>query len=509
MRPFSHQEQPVQNRGSESPSGCCGPISGLADTLRLFCVVPGFWRLCTYQILTSAGCLLPLVYYVGPVLSQEWGDNAASNTLWVNAAGFFCATFGAPFFGMWSDGRARKTSMTIVALCTIIRFIPFAFLPPAQGLSVYVVTDVLTAPFIAQTSGSPVLWAWMSDVLPVEHRELGFSLVFALGSLASWAAGTLASAVVSAYKLPPQTFYWSGLALIGLALLLIITSPSMAPPAADDDEQLLSPRHQRKGLKDLMLKPLRLVSRKRSLRLICAVAAFVTLPDIAVSHAALPIVYVILGVDGRGHRDAQAAVSNWFISFPNIFMLPLFATIGVFAKRFGPARTLAVWTPITCVFFSTTALLHWVDSPPVEVMCGLTMLAPITIYPPLQALVAILVPSNRIGEAMGAVAACKNLASLAAPLIMNVAVSAMSERHDLYWTLFPGGALLMLAGAWPFTVLLAKRVQAGQDGDLDWSVWSSISGMSSHWQTAPRSHRSNAPGSLTSATRSLRGDASG
>merc|ERR1711957_945620 len=97
----------------------------------------------------------------------------------------------------------------------------------------------------------------------------------------------------------------------------------------------------------------------------------------------------------------------------------------------------------------------------IECSCGLLMIAPLTLYAPISALVTQLVPPGRVGEAMGAVAACKNIASLIAPLIMGVILEklAASGRNDLYWTIFPGGALLMLLTAWPFSLMLARVPQ--------------------------------------------------
>lgn len=469
------------NDGSFAPGGGAQRPSGIALVRRLFYTVPGFWRLVAYQFCGSAGPLLPAIYYLGPLASQVWGDNAAAYSAWSNAVQFAVAMIGAPLFGTWSDGRPRKISMAILATCQIIRLAPLALFTGEGSLWGAVIIGGITAPFVPQISGSPVLWAWMTDMIPQEYRETGFSFLFAAGAVAAWLTGNVVSAVMIALSLRPQVYVWVGAFINVVGLLLVVTAPSQAPPAKTDDEDP-DPLSRRRGFKDTVLSPFRLVVRKRTLRLICGMAAFVTLPDVAVTYVALPLVLVLLGIDGVGHDEEQASVAHWFLMFPAIFMVGIYAIVGICANRYGPARTLAIWTPITCVFFAAPALLSVYQGPVMQVICGLMMASPISIYPPLQALVAALVPPSRVGEAMGAVAGCKNLASLIAPLLMGVVTQTLANqgRLDLYWTLFPGAAILMLVGAWPFSLMLTRRVGSGHETDFDRSDWSSASGSAAH-----------------------------
>lgn len=462
------------NDGSFAPGVEAHRRSGIVAIICL----PGFWRLAAYQFCSAAGILLPLVYYRAPLASQVWQDNAASFTAWSNAVQASIGFVGAPQFGMWSDGRPRKISMTILASCQIARVVPLLILRSEWSLWVSVCINVITSPFTPRLTGSAVLWAWFSDTIPQDNREVAFSLMFSAGAFATWVVGSTVSAVATVFSLDPDIYPGIGMIFLVLALLLVVTSPAQAPYARDASSPNLVMRQQ--SFKDMMLSPFRLAFRKRSLRLVCGLAAFVTLPEIAVQEVATPIVFVMLGIDGPGNETKQALVAGWFGNFQNLGLIFVYATVGFCAARFGPARALAIWTPMCCVFFATPALLTLpaLQGPPMEVLCGLMMCSPISIFPPLQALVAILVPPSRKGEAMGAVGGFQNLASLFAPLLMGLTTQMLANagRTDLFWTLFPGASILMLIGAWPFGLRLAWLLRSEQESDLNQSDWSSDSG---------------------------------
>lgn len=466
------------------------------ETLSLFCIVPDYWRLAAITFFGAGSGIMPAVFYIGPLQSQVWGDKASEYASWGNAAQFFFAIFGAPLFGKWSDGRPRKTSVIVLSVAGMLRVIPYliwtghgkedqAYLDELNiALVVGAVITALTGPFCSQLSGSPVMWAWMGDKIPPEHRETGFSLINSCGALAVCLTGFGASAVVTAMGLDPIAYIWGGVFLGMIAFALVLSAPS--EPLRSDVE--LKDEEPHKNVCTDLLSPLKLILRKRSLRLICGVAAFVTLPDVAGTYIASTIVFVLMGVSGPTCALEQGELALFFSMSPNLVLIPVYIMVGVFAKRFGPAPFLAIFTPLACLGFAAPSLLtinsHEGDctTPPeflssgtghaLEVFCGVMMCLPLAIYPPLSALVTQMVPSHRMGEAMGAIAACKNLASLIAPLLMAVILSVLEPSGYVY--IFPGGAALMLVGAWPFSYLLAKRVT--QDVDFQWSTWSTVVG---------------------------------
>lgn len=466
------QDLSVQTEAFESPSACRGFLAGVMETAGLIWVIPGFWRVCVLIMLTGGGLSLPC-QWASSFQTETWGlHNATSYSQWIQAGTNAISMICVPFFAMWSDRRPRKISLIIMSIATFLRGLPFFFegwlLTPNESLNINIILLMLTAPFVMGGSGSPVFWAWATEVLPKEHLETGFSLVFALSYFMTWCSGTFVNHVVSTYELPPKDYFWIGQVFLVLQILVALSIPTLASASdsIEESEQDLDPLSQHTHWADSLLSPIRLVARKRSLRLICGMTAFITLPDNAVMGASSSILYQMVGATNTADR---LSVSNWCLNFPTIFMVGFFAVVGVCGKRFGPARLLAVWTPITCVFFAAPGLLTLLNGKIWQVLFGLLLMSPMSLYPPLQSLVPLLVPSNRIGEALGAVAAFKNMASLVAPLVMGAVTTAMDV--ELYWTIFPACALVMLAGAWPFSILLARRV--GNDTNMEWSVWSS------------------------------------
>ena len=87
--------------------------------------------------------------------------------------------------------------------------------------------------------------------------------------------------------------------------------------------------------------------------------------------------------------------------------------VGVFSKQLGPAHVLA------------PALLQRLHGNGWLLLTGVLMKSPLSIFPPLQSTVAVLMLAHHISEAMGAVAACNNVASLVAPIIMGATTAAI------------------------------------------------------------------------------------
>merc|ERR1719502_973711 len=110
---------------------------------------------------------------------------------------------------------------------------------------------------------------------------------------------------------------------------------------------------------------------------------------------------------------------------PGIFVATIF--VGIASRRFSPHGFVRVWLPITAVLFAFPALLTIFRDNWAILIGGFCATLPLSNYGPLQALVVHVVPPSRVGEAMGSMAACKNLVSLVAPLIMGAIADRLAS----------------------------------------------------------------------------------
>lgn len=180
----------------------------------------------------------------------------------------------------------------------------------------------------------------------------------------------------------------------------------------------------------------------------------------------------MLGITESSDREKQQDASFWYVCLPQPPIFVVMILVGVASRRYSPHGFVRVWLPFTAVLFAVPALLavfheHWAI-----LIAGFCACLPLSNYGPLQALVVHVVPSTRIGEAMGSMAACKNLVSFIAPF----AIGALSEslartgNSDKLWVIYPGCAVIMLC-AWPLTWLLKTRVP--RESNAVWSSWAS------------------------------------
>merc|ERR1719162_270407 len=152
-------------------------------------------------------------------------------------------------------------------------------------------------------------------------------------------------------------------------------------------------------------------------------------------------------------------------------MMVVYSLVGVLCRRFGPVLVLKLWLPFCALSFAGPALLAVATDDWVILIAGIGIQVAFSCYIPLQSLVTHVVPSCRIGEAMGAVASCKMIASIFAPILCGVAWTAIEKSgSNLYWIIFVVAALLMLVG-FPFTFLLERRLP--RDTSATWSTWAS------------------------------------
>jgi len=174
--------------------------------------------------------------------------------------------------------------------------------------------------------------------------------------------------------------------------------------------------------------------------------------------------------------DSVTNTMSVFSVYPRPLTFIVVMVVGVCARRFGPHRLVRIWVPVTALLFAFPMILKYTFETWSIMLSGFFVLLPLTNYGPLQALVTHIVHPRQIGEAMGAIATCKNMVSLLAPLMVGAFTSAL-ERTDhtvypnsLLYIIFPVCAFVMFC-AWPFTFCLEKRVQ--RDTTMTWNTWAS------------------------------------
>jgi len=173
---------------------------------------------------------------------------------------------------------------------------------------------------------------------------------------------------------------------------------------------------------------------------------------------------------GAGTERLQSA-TLLFNTYPMIPMIVVYGFVGVLCRRFGPTLILKLWLPFCALCFAAPALLAVYTDNWTIFVGGVGLMMAFSCYIPLQSLVIHVVPASRIGEAMGAVASCKMIASIFAPILCGVAWTAIEKSgSNLYWIIFVVAALLMLVG-FPFTFLLERRLP--RDTSATWSTWAS------------------------------------
>lgn len=218
-----------------------------------------------------------------------------------------------------------------------------------------------------------------------------------------------------------------------------------------------------------LFSPLKLLTRKATLRAVCMVAALLTFAELAASDISAQVLYEMLDLTDAAPADQQTA-SLFYCTMPSPILFFVTILVGVAARRYSPHRFVRVWLPITALLFPIPALLTVIHEHWMILIGGFCATLPLSNYAPLQALVVHVVPPSRVGEAMGSMAACKNLVSFVAPFVIGSVAEtlARTNNEDKLWVVYPGCALIMLS-AWPLTWLLQSRVP--RESNAVWSSW--------------------------------------
>jgi MFS family permease len=452
-----------------------GPCAGIIESLSLFSVVPGFARLCLFIVIMSGGVTVPWTYVLPPLQSKFWGDEAASYTAFMQAGRSFLSMFLAAHFGKWSDRRGRRLAslfvMTVGGFCIAW---PVLILGSSEtALWICAALIVVTGPVAVHLTGSPVIWAFAADILPPEHRETGFAIIMASTSLGNFSIQLLSKLLAGMFPGHDNIYFMVSLACFAISLLLLLSLQSMqvSHDGADDDDALQA--RAQPGLVASLLSPLRLLWRKATLRAVCMVAAVLTFAELAASDISAQVLYAMLGLCTDCDDDSKLQEASFFYGcLPNPPLFVVTILVGVAARRFGPHRFVSFWLPVTALLFAVPALLTIIHANWAILIAGFCAILPLTNYGPLQALVVHVVPASRVGEAMGSMAACKNLVSLIAPLVIGSVAETLKQtgNTEKLWAVYPCCAVVMLC-AWPLTFLLQSRVP--RESNVVWSTWAS------------------------------------
>lgn len=463
-----------------------GPVAGVCEALMLIWCIPGFGYVSLFSAVLSGGATLAWTFVFPNLEQQVWKESAATYTAWMNAGRCLVSVLLCAHFGMWSDKHSRKAAVVVMTVASLIPGLPvLPFGATQTGITWVVVLVVLTGPFAVHVSGSPVMWAWASDYLGPEHKEVGFAIISAACSAGSFVVLLGAKAVGNLFPGDPAPFLWITIGCLIVCLGIVAVTPPGAhmPELADADVA------EEKGLMQAMFGPMRLVAKRPTLRAACIVVALLTLPDMAATDIASNIIislndYTTPCLPGHTTQDevtdcvTQSVTNtmNVFSVYPRPLTFIVVMVVGVCARRFGPHRLVRVWVPVTALLFAFPMILKYTFETWSIMLSGFFVLLPLTNYGPLQALVTHIVHPRQIGEAMGAIATCKNMVSLLAPLIVGAFTSALERDgrttypNSLLHIIFPVCAFVMLC-AWPFTFCLEKRVP--RDTNMTWNTWAS------------------------------------
>uniref|UniRef100_A0A7S2PCA9 Major facilitator superfamily (MFS) profile domain-containing protein n=1 Tax=Zooxanthella nutricula TaxID=1333877 RepID=A0A7S2PCA9_9DINO len=201
----------------------------------------------------------------------------------------------------------------------------------------------------------------------------------------------------------------------------------------------------------------RLVCSTPQLLSLCAIGVLIATPEIA-EHGVTPqYMFQAFGAMESPDRIERMTLIATYVSMAT--RAAFFGLASIISKRVGLLPFLRWLIPLTAVV-QLLPLLFLV-SPTLPCLALVSALAPIGIVAdvPLSAVVSVVVPADRVGEALSAVTAFKAVA----PLVGNLAVAPMIELigTSRLWMFYPVGAATILL-AWPLVLRLpAPEAGAG------------------------------------------------
>jgi len=220
---------------------------------------------------------------------------------------------------------------------------------------------------------------------------------------------------------------------------------------------------------DAILGPLTLVSQHAPLRILCIVASLVSFPEntlMDVSSQYFLSIFDLVGTNDSKEQANVALLGTW----PGIALLaPAFYIAGLLGKKLGSAAVLQLLLPIGAVLLLLPLILNLAPHLWLEAIVGSGIPLAMVVFAPLQTLITEVAPAGRIGEAMGAVGASKQIAMLFSNLLVTFVTPVLLESglENPLWIYYPFASICMLVAlAFALRVSLPEQVSEAQQEQI-------------------------------------------
>jgi len=168
-----------------------------------------------------------------------------------------------------------------------------------------------------------------------------------------------------------------------------------------------------------VLAPLELLGHNGNLTCLCVVAALVSLPEITLTDVSAQYALNQFGLVHSADTAKQKQV-NLLFQWPGYaLLLPAFIVTGLLAKRFSALTLMRILIPFTGLLLSLPVLLRVAPRMWIVPIVGIAVPMSMVVFAPLQTLITQVAPAGRVGEAMGAIGASKQVAGLVSNLLVS------------------------------------------------------------------------------------------
>jgi MFS family permease len=485
--PRDESRQPVQsisisNTSIESlatvkPAMTKGSTRSLRHSVRVLCGSFDLMKAVLAASLLAVGTILsPInVLVISELKNQFWGHHMSAYSAAVNLANGLVGLACSGLFGRFGDKVSRKAAMTAVG---ILGFLPGWFLlmlgQNATALVVYSIFQVIGGAACITVTGCPTCYALVSDVMPKDEREVAFGFCFAalilIGIFANFWAFLIQTLVKDSTE-SRQIVLWGSflLNLMYFACVYWIRIPaekqievevskatiedgvSVEPDNQHSPKELVVPRSvEAQGLYGrfchILMSPMRLVCEHPPLRNLCIITGLVCLPEVTLQDITTQYIFASFGLIGSDEASklAELQVLGNFPGF--LLLLPGFCVVGLVGKKIGSRSLLIILLPVTAVLLCLPVLLRFLPELWLVPIVGIGVPFSMVLLSPLQTLVTEVSPPDRIGEAMGAVGASKQVSGLLSNILVTFVTPAlMSSRvENPLWIFYPLASLFSI-----------------------------------------------------------------
>lgn len=434
------------------------------------------------SLLAVGTILSPInVLVISELKNQFWGQHMSAYSAAVNLANGLMGLACSGLFGRFGDKVSRKAAMTTVG---ILGFLPGWFLlilgQNATALVVFSIFQVIGGAACITVTGCPTCYALVSDVMPKDEREVAFGFCFAalilIGIFANFWAFLIQTLVKDSAE-SRQIVLWGSLVLnmMYFACIFWIRIPAekqiegedrfaqvSQPTIEDGVSQEPDGQHSRREvvscsveaqgpygrLCHILTSPMRLISEHPPLRNLCIITGLVCLPEVTLQDITTQYIFASFGLIGSDEASklAELQVLGNFPGF--LLLLPGFCIVGLVGKNIGSRSLLIILLPVTAVLLCLPVLLHFLPQLWLVPIVGIGVPFSMVLLSPLQTLVTEVSPPDRIGEAMGAVGASKQVSGLLSNILVTFVTPALmnSRVENPLWIFYPLASMFSILG---------------------------------------------------------------